>query len=120
MGWNKLVQHVTYKAAKRGKIVDKVNPNNTSQICSRCRTNREEKLKLEERTFYCSNYGLGIGRDLNAAINILKKSSYYNSKKHTGGLAGINGCGEGTSTTGHRTSSQVPSMNQQMLNLVKG
>ncbi|MFP4655854.1 MAG: hypothetical protein ACLFMM_09355 [Methanohalobium sp.] len=67
--------------------------------------------------------GLEIDRDLNAAINILTKSSYHNPKRHKVGLAGINGCGDGTSTTGlsiSSISSQVPSMNQQMLNLVKG
>ncbi|WP_292487351.1 hypothetical protein [Methanohalobium sp.] len=38
---------------------------------------------------------------------------------HTVGLAGINGCEDGTSTTSPVISSQVPSMNQQMLNLVR-
>ncbi|WP_292486499.1 transposase [Methanohalobium sp.] len=116
VGWNKLVQHTVYKVAEKGKIVDKVNPNNTTQVCFHCGTKRKEKLKLEDRTFYCGNCGLEIGRDLNAAVNILTKSSYYNpSMMHTVGLAGINGCGDGTSTTGHGISSQVPSMNQQML-----
>ncbi|MFP4655071.1 MAG: zinc ribbon domain-containing protein, partial [Methanohalobium sp.] len=116
----KLIQHVIYKAAERGKIVDKVNPNYTSQVCSHCGRIKKEKLKLNERTFHCSNCGLEIDRDLNAAVNILTKSSYYNPTIHTVGLAGMNGCGDGTSTTGRGISSQVPSMNQQMLNLVKG
>ncbi|MFP4655874.1 MAG: RNA-guided endonuclease InsQ/TnpB family protein [Methanohalobium sp.] len=120
VGWNKLVQHVIYKVAERGKIVDNVNPDNTSQVCSHCGTKKKEKLKLEDRTFYCSNCGLEIDRDLNAAINILTKSSYYNPTTHTVGLAGINSCGDGASTTGLGAGSQVPSMNQQMLNLVKG
>jgi putative transposase len=120
VGWNKLVQHVTYKAAERGKIVDKVDPDNTTQVCFYCGTKKKEKLKLEDRTFHCSNCGLEIDRDLNAAANILTKSSYYNPTMHTVGLAGINGCGDGTSTSGHGIGSQVPSMNQQMLNLVKG
>ncbi|WP_292486298.1 transposase [Methanohalobium sp.] len=120
VGWNKLVQYVTYKAAKRSKIVDKVNPNYTSQVCSHCRRKKKEKLKLDERTFHCNNCGLEIDRDFNASINILTKSSYYNPTMHTVGLAGINGCGDGTSTTGFDISSQVPSMNQQLLNLVKG
>ncbi|WP_292484782.1 transposase [Methanohalobium sp.] len=120
VGWNKLIQHVTYKAAERGKIVDKVNPNYTSQVCSHCGTKKKEKLKLEDRTFYCSNCGLEMDRDLNASVNILTKSSYYDPSMHTVGLAGMNGCGDGTSTTGLDISSQVPSMNQQMLNLVKG
>ncbi|WP_232216914.1 RNA-guided endonuclease InsQ/TnpB family protein [Methanohalobium evestigatum] len=80
VGWNKLVQHVTYKAAERGKIVDKVNPNYTSQVCSHCGTKKKKKLRLEDRTFYCSICGLEIDRDFNAAVNILTKSSYYNSK----------------------------------------
>uniref|UniRef100_UPI0025E0220D RNA-guided endonuclease InsQ/TnpB family protein n=1 Tax=Methanohalobium sp. TaxID=2837493 RepID=UPI0025E0220D len=120
VSWNKLIQHVTYKSAERGKIVDKINPNNTTQVCFHCGTKKKEKLKLEDRTFHSSNCGLEIDRDFNAAINILTKSSHYDSAKHTVGLAGMNGCGDGTSTSGLGTGSQVPSMNQQMLNLIKG
>ncbi|MFP4655198.1 MAG: zinc ribbon domain-containing protein [Methanohalobium sp.] len=56
VGWNKLIQHNVYKAADRGKIVDKINPNNTTQVCSHCGT--KKKMKLEDRAFYCSNCSL--------------------------------------------------------------
>nr|WP_232216924.1 transposase [Methanohalobium evestigatum] len=100
-------------------MVDKINPDNTTQVCSHCGTKKKEKLRLGDRIFYCSKCGLEIDRDLNAAVNILTKSSYYNPM-HTVGLAGMNGCGDGTSTTGLGIGSQVPPMNQQTLNLLRG
>ncbi|WP_292485466.1 transposase [Methanohalobium sp.] len=63
VGWNKLIQHVTYKAAERGKIVGKVNPDNTTQVCSHCGTKKKEKMRLEDRTSHCSNCGLEIDRE---------------------------------------------------------
>ena len=44
----------------------------TTKVCSRC-GNRKEDIKLSDRTYKCEKCGLVIDRDLNSAINILKK-----------------------------------------------
>ncbi|MBP1908609.1 RNA-guided endonuclease InsQ/TnpB family protein [Methanolobus bombayensis] len=115
--WGRLVQHVMYKTAEIGKIMEKVDPKNTSQTCSACGKKSKTKLKLKDRIFHCEHCGLKIDRDINASINILLKSITY---KNTVGLTGINGCGVGTSTTSCKAGMQVPTMNQQLLNLIKG
>lgn len=116
-GWSGLVQHTEYKAAEKGKTVDKVDPKNTSQICSVCGKKKKTKLKLADRMFECEHCKSSLNRDTNAAVNILRRSKTY---KNTVRLAGINGCGVGTSTTSCITGMQVPTMNQQLLNLVQG
>ena len=45
----------------------------TSKICSNC--GYEQQIKLSDRVFKCGNCGCVIDRDLNAAINILKKAT---------------------------------------------
>ena len=70
-GWNQVVSYTTYKAEWAGKIVELVNPNGTSQLCSRC--GAEVKKSLAVRTHRCSCCGLVMDRDENAAINILNR-----------------------------------------------
>jgi putative transposase len=70
--WGKLREYAAYKVGRRGGRVVIVNPNGTSQKCSRCGVVAKEKLDLSVRTFECHSCGLVIDRDLNAAINILK------------------------------------------------
>ncbi|AFU59454.1 putative transposase [Candidatus Nitrososphaera gargensis Ga9.2] len=60
------------KTRKRGGQVIVVNPNGTSQKCSRCGVVAEKKLGLDVRMFECYSCGMVIDRDLNAAKNILK------------------------------------------------
>lgn len=48
-------------------IIDRFYP--SSKICSCCGF-KKDKLKLSERTYFCSNCRESIDRDLNAAINI--------------------------------------------------
>ena len=69
--WNKLIQFVTYKAEWAGKVVDLVDPKYTSQECSIC--GNIQKMPLQERTYKCSACDNILGRDHNAAINILNK-----------------------------------------------
>ena len=57
------------KAEEAGRTAVKVNPAYTSQDCSRC--HHRQKLPLSERTYRCPCCGLEIGRDHNAALNIL-------------------------------------------------
>lgn len=65
-------RQITYKAADRGIpviVADREFP--SSQLCSRCGTLKKPGREL----FKCSNCGLVIDRDLNAAIN-LKNLAY--------------------------------------------
>ena len=68
-GWGIFVNFCIYKAERAGGRVIKVNPKNTTKMCSRC-GNLIEK-DLSERIHRCS-CGLEIDRDLNASINILR------------------------------------------------
>jgi putative transposase len=67
--WSQFTQYLTYKAARAGRQMVKVNPAYTSQQCSRCR--HRQKLALADRVYHCPCCGLDIDRDHNAALNIL-------------------------------------------------
>jgi putative transposase len=47
----------------------------SSKLCSDC-GHKKEDLKLKDRTYRCSNCGLIIDRDLNAAINLKRAKDY--------------------------------------------
>lgn len=70
VAWNQFVQFTQYKAESAGKRVVLVNPKNTTKECSRCGCIVPKELS--ERTHSCS-CGLVLDRDLNAAINILRR-----------------------------------------------
>ncbi len=70
-GWYQLIEMTKCKAEWAGKVVELVNPHNTSQICSKC--GEHVKKSLSVRVHKCPNCGLVLDRDHNAAINILKK-----------------------------------------------
>lgn len=71
-GWYQLVLLTTYKAESAGRRVVLVDPRNTSQECSNCGS--IVKKKLSTRTHKCNHCGLKMDRDVNAAINILKRA----------------------------------------------
>ena len=77
-----------YKAVEAGCKVVFVNPANTTSECSNC--GLVKKKSLAERWHKCA-CGASMHRDLNAAINILRRA--------TSGLGGSNACGEETSTS---------------------
>ena len=68
--WNQLTTRTIRKAEDAGAKVVFVNPCNTTKMCSQCGTlvpkDRSEKVHN------CPACGLSIGRDHNAAINILR------------------------------------------------
>ena len=70
--WGLLLQQLNYKAAWAGRTYVEVEPRNTSRTCSRCGTLVSEQQ--EYRAFRCRGCNLEIDRDLNASINILKRS----------------------------------------------
>ena len=85
-GWSIFTNIISYKAESAGCEVVFVNPKNTSKDCSRCGICVPKELW--ERQHNCPSCGLSIDRDLNAAINILKRA--------TVGMTGSNACGDGT------------------------
>jgi len=68
-GWGMFFDILAYKAEEAGKQVVKVNPYNTSQICSGC--GHIVKKTLAVRIHKCPHCGLELDRDINAARNIL-------------------------------------------------
>ena len=67
--WNQWIQLTTYKAEEAGRVVVRVNPSNTSKMCSRCGVWVEKPLLV--RVHKCPVCGLEMDRDENAAMNIL-------------------------------------------------
>lgn len=80
-GWYQLMQFTKTKAEYAGKIVEFINPRNTSQNCSSC--GNSVKKDLSVRVHSCPFCGLVLDRDHNAAINILGRSN------STVGITGI-------------------------------
>ena len=77
-----LQQYITYKAAKYGIEVRKVNPCYTSQVCSVC-GNWEEGQRVTQSKFECGNkdckshdFKHGFNADFNAARNIAKSTLF--------------------------------------------
>jgi putative transposase len=93
--WSQFINFVSYKAEYAGKEIKFVYPRNTSIICSGC--GEKVPKTLADRIHCCSHCGLEIDRDLNASINILRKS--------TVGITGFKAWGE--------ILAQVDSMNQE-------
>ena len=70
-GWGKLIQYTAYKVEETGRSVHFVNPNGTTQVCSRC--GETVRKSLSERLHVCPNCGFSVDRDWNAAQNILRR-----------------------------------------------
>jgi len=70
-GWSQFISITVNKAEEAGGQVIVVNPNGTSTACSRC--GQKHRMPLEIRIYRCSNCGLIIDRDHNAAINIKER-----------------------------------------------
>jgi putative transposase len=80
-GLGQFVQIVASKAAYAGRQVYKVNPQQTSQICSACGV-KGPKKELSERVHLCTSCGVVLDRDTNAAITIhtaCKRPTYWAS-----------------------------------------
>ena len=68
-GWRHFLSILAFKAAWAGKRVEAVPPAYTTQDCSGCGERIYKSLSV--RTHVCTNCGLILDRDLNAAKNIL-------------------------------------------------
>jgi len=69
--WSSFFDKLAYKVEETGGQFVTVNPNGTSQICSRCGCSPDIPKTLADRIHTCSHCGLVIDRDVNAARNIL-------------------------------------------------
>lgn len=69
-GWAQFIDILSFKAESAGGKVIKVNPKNTSQVCSNCLNVVPKTLK--ERWHDCNRCNLSIDRDTNSAILIKK------------------------------------------------
>ncbi len=72
-GWNLFVNILKAKAVEAGRRVVEVDPRNTSQTCSGC--GRTVPKPLSERWHSCPACGTSLHRDVNAAINILRRAA---------------------------------------------
>jgi len=78
--WSTFRQWLEYFGFKYGKATVAVSPHNTSQNCSSC--GEKVPKSLSTRTHVCPHCGYVEDRDINAAINILKKG--LSTVGHTG------------------------------------
>src|SRR6266540_1967294 len=70
VAWTQFISMTRGKAEEAGRTVILVNPRNTSIMCSHCGELVEKDLSVRVHT--CPHCGLVLGRDQNAAINILR------------------------------------------------
>ncbi|MCX6056325.1 MAG: transposase [Chloroflexi bacterium] len=71
-GWGYFAQRLSNKAVETGREVVRVNPAYSSKTCSGC-GKVFENFDLSVRWVKC-DCGLSMNRDVNAAINILKRA----------------------------------------------
>jgi len=69
-GWGMFLQRLDDKAESAGRQIVRVNPNGTTQRCSGCQTTVPKALS--QRWHDCPVCGLRLGRDENAAREILR------------------------------------------------
>lgn len=81
-GWAEFSGMLRYKAEEAGCEVVLVEPAHTSQMCSNCGS--VQKKTLAERWHRCI-CGISIHRDLNAAINILKRATFGQKESNAWG-----------------------------------
>lgn len=70
-GWGYFLSKLAYKVEETGGRFIQVNPNGTSQQCSKCGALPDVSKTLAVRIHSCPQCGLVIDRDVNAARNIL-------------------------------------------------
>lgn len=80
--WNTFMNYLVYKAEEAGRTVIKVDPRNTSQMCSRCGKLPPKVKSLSDRVHLCTYCGYKEDRDVNAAINIMRLGLQSLAKPH--------------------------------------
>jgi putative transposase len=69
--WGQLIHQIKYKAEYAGTYAVAVTSWGTSQFCSGCR--KKVPKELRQRKHSCPHCGLSLGRDHNAALNVLDR-----------------------------------------------
>jgi len=72
-GWATFAAMLDYKLAERGGVLHFVNPAFTSQTCSSCGS-VDARSRKSQAVFECVDCGHRANADVNAAINILRRS----------------------------------------------
>lgn len=90
-GWSTFRTWLEYYGKLWSKVIVAVNPAYTTQDCSGC--GYRSKKSLSTRTHSCSQCGLEMCRDLNAALNILKKGLEKLGAEYTNSTEGHSGTG---------------------------
>jgi putative transposase len=72
VAWSEFLSTLEYVCMKRGVLFKKVDPKNTSRICSECGAINKD-LTITDRVWTCE-CGTEHDRDVNAAINILERA----------------------------------------------
>ena len=72
-GWGQFVSFLTYKAEEAGCYIEKVNPRNTSKMCSVCGYIHSD-MDLSVRKWTCPVCHTKHDIDINASVNILNKT----------------------------------------------
>jgi len=74
VSWYQLLTYLKYKGSENQTTIIQINKwYPSSKLCSRCHSKKSD-LTLSDRTFKCSNCGLELDRDLNAAMNIFNEA----------------------------------------------
>src|SRR5262247_1858876 len=68
VAWGRFITMTKGKAENAGRTFERVDPNYTSQVCSKC--GHRQKMPLAVRVYECGKCGFVIGRDHNSAITI--------------------------------------------------
>ena len=71
-GWSQFLRILADKASSAGRTVVAVNPAGTTQTCSGCGLHAPKTLT--DRWHRCPDCGLSLGRDENAARNVLQRA----------------------------------------------
>ena len=79
--WGDLFLKISYKAEDAGGWLEQVDPKYTSQDCSSCGYRNTKMRNIRNRVLQCDNCGIIIGRDHNAAINILHRGEFGTGPK---------------------------------------
>lgn len=109
LGWGMFVSWLEHECSKYDTFVlkaDKWFP--SSKTCHECGS-KNDLLRLSDREWVCPTCGCIIDRDYNAALNL---RDYFINEYNTAGTAGINACGDETSTL-RETLEQALSLKQE-------
>lgn len=72
--WGQIRQQFAYKERRRSGRYVEVDARGTTQECSNCHSKEDVPMGIKDRVRSCSKCGLVLGRDVNAAKNILCRS----------------------------------------------